>query len=346
MAASKTSIFLTGAAGYISGTVLAHLLRHPDVGTFDITALVRSPEKARKLEAFGVRSVVGSLDDFDKLEALSEQADVVFSCADSDYLPAMQAILRGLKKRHESLGDLPILIHTSGTGVLSEDTRGMYVADKVYSDLDVEQLKAIPETAIHRKVDLAVIAADQQEYARTHIVFPSQIHGVANHALVEAGISNPYSIAIPWMILAAIQRKQGGVVGLGKSVWPDVDIDDVADLYVVLFDAIRRDPEHVGHGWEGFYFAENGEYCWYDLTKAVVTALVELGAIENDEISSFTEEELPKYFRAEANGWLFGSTSRCRADRGRSIGWKPVKKTEDMYAGVKVEAEVLWRKKF
>ena len=32
----------------------------------------------------------------------------------------------------------------------------------IYSDLNIEQLKAIPPTALHRNVDLAVISADEQ----------------------------------------------------------------------------------------------------------------------------------------------------------------------------------------
>ena len=60
--------------------MLAKLLAHPDAKTFEITALIRSEEKARKLEAFGVKSVVGSLGDLALVETLSAAAHVVFSC--------------------------------------------------------------------------------------------------------------------------------------------------------------------------------------------------------------------------------------------------------------------------
>ena len=46
----------------------------------DLTLYVRSPEKARRLEEeFGVKTVVGTLADLDKLEQLSEQAHIVIS---------------------------------------------------------------------------------------------------------------------------------------------------------------------------------------------------------------------------------------------------------------------------
>ncbi|KAI0920646.1 hypothetical protein AcV5_010330 [Taiwanofungus camphoratus] len=341
---SKTSIFLLGATGYIGGSVLTRLLRHPSANTFDITVLVRNADKAKRFESFGVKAVVGSHADLDKLEALSEQAHVVFSCADADDLPAIQAVLAGLRKRHASVGDLPILIHTSGTGVLTDHAKGMYATDVIYSDTNVAQIESIPDTAVHRNVDLAVVDADQQGYARTYIILPSTIYGFASGPLVDAGISNPQSIQIPNLIKASIDRKQGGVVGAGKAIWPDVHIDDVADLYVVLFDAVTKDPEGVGHGRAGFYFGENGEHTWYDIGKAIAQTLVELGVSKSAEPTAFTTEELIKYFGSEAAGNYSGTNSRCRADRGRSIGWKPTKTTADMLASIKPEVELIYKK--
>lgn len=65
-------------AGYIGGSVLNRLIQHPEASATEITALVRSEEKATKLEQFGVKTVLGSLDDASKLEDLVSQTDVVF----------------------------------------------------------------------------------------------------------------------------------------------------------------------------------------------------------------------------------------------------------------------------
>ena len=50
----------------------------------------------------------------------------------------------------------------SGTGEIAESAEGKYATETVYSDLNIDQLKAIPPTAFHRDVDLAVIGADEQ----------------------------------------------------------------------------------------------------------------------------------------------------------------------------------------
>ncbi|KAI0737090.1 NAD-P-binding protein [Daedaleopsis nitida] len=326
---SRTAIFLTGATGYIGGAVLARLLNHPKAKAFDITVLVRNADKAKILESkFGVEAVLGTRQEYDKIHDLAMQSQVVFQLAESDDVPFAKALLSGMKDRHAKVGDVPILIHTSGTGLLKDDARGEYATSTIYSDVNVEQMKAIPDTAFHRNVDLLVMDADTQGYARSHIILPSTVYGIASNALVDAGVSNPYSMQVPQLVRASLDRKWAGVVGKGKAFWPDVHIDDVADLYIVLFDSIVNNPDQTGHGWEGFYFGENGEHTWYQLSKAVGEALVSLGITTEAESTTFTVEELVKYWGSEH--WV---------DRGTAIGWKPRYTSEDLFKSVLPEVK-------
>jgi hypothetical protein len=64
----------------------------------------------------------------------------------------------------------------------------------------------------------------------------------------------------------------------------------------VLYSAILSDPERVGHGREGFYFGENGEYTVVDAAKAIGEALYALGKVKTPEPSEYTEADLKKYF--------------------------------------------------
>jgi len=68
----------------------------------------------------------------------------------------------------------------------------------------------------------------------------------------------------------------------------------VADFYIILFDATRKDPS-LGHGHDGYYFAETGEYTYHDVGKAIGEALVALGKADNPEPTPFTPEEVGKY---------------------------------------------------
>ncbi len=106
------------------------------------------------------------------------------------------------------------------------------------------------------------------------------------------------------------------MVGKGAALWGSVDINEgiymsssclisvptltqnslVADLFIVLFDAIVSNPESVGHGREGYYFGSSDEHAWYQISKAIGKAMVELGLSKSDEPTAFSDEELVKYF--------------------------------------------------
>jgi nucleoside-diphosphate-sugar epimerase len=334
--ALKTNIFVTGATGYIGGSVVTRLLEHPSASSFQITALVRSADKAAKLESVGLKTAIGSLDELDKLTKLSSEADVVISMADADNLNATQAILKGLKSRHETEGKASILIHTSGTGVLIDNAKGMFACDTIYNDNNVEQIESLAPTQPHRNVDLEIIKADGEGYVKTYIILPSTIYGIATGKLVDIGVQNPHSIQLPHLIKYSLARGQAGIVGEGKNIWPDVNIEEIADLYIVLYDSIVSNPA-TGHGRAGFYFGENGEYTLYEGAKAVSEAMLALGKGSTLEPTPFTEEEL----KQTPTLVYLGTNSRCRADRSRSIGWKPVKTTKDMLASIRPEVEVV-----
>ncbi|KAK7690488.1 hypothetical protein QCA50_005586 [Cerrena zonata] len=159
--------------------------------------------------------------------------------------------------------------------------------------------------------------------------------------LVDAGIQNPHSLQIPTLIKAALDRKQAGVVGKGNAFWPDVHIDDTADLFMSIYDAIVADPDKLAHGREGFFFGENGEHTWYEISRAIGEVLVELGISKDPEPTTFSDEELVKYFGSLDGGNNYGSNSRCRGNRSRSIGWKPKYTKEDMIASIKPEIEAI-----
>ncbi|KAH9940362.1 NAD-P-binding protein [Epithele typhae] len=362
-------VFLLGATGYIGGSVLSHLLSSPAASRYKITAAVRSEEKAEKIRSFGVDAVLASLDDTERLEALASQADVVVECADADHSASTKAILSGLKKRHQETGQVPALIHTvscatcisdpsdtdvrsqalvcgppgmlssqtvhysHGPGVLTDNAAGMFATDTIWYDNDPDQLDTIAPSQPHREVDLAVIAADSEGYVKTFLVLPSTIYGLVEGQLVDAGIMNPQSQQIPRLIRTGIARKQAGMVGLGRNIWPNVHIKDVAGLYETILHALMEGRE-IGHGREGYYFGENGEHTLLALAGEIGKVLVKLGVASSEEPTTFTPKELKEYL---AGSKSLGINSRCRGERSRSVGWKAINGTEDMLAGIEAE---------
>ncbi|KAJ7635018.1 NAD-binding protein [Roridomyces roridus] len=334
---SKTQFLLTGATGYIGGTILARFLKHPQAANFHFTVLVRDPKKAAKFDEIpGVTAVVGSHNDVPLVTKLASQADVVIATADCDDLVAAEATLAGLKQRHATTGVPPIFINTSGTGVLMEDSKGMVATPTVWDDSNPEQMASLAPTQIHRNVDLAIVAGDAEGYTKTYIILPSTIYGIATGFIVDKGLQNPHSQQVPALIKASLGRGRAGMVGEGKNLWPNVEIHELTDLYVVLYDSIVSNPSGTGHGVDGYYFGASGEHSLYDVGKAIGEALVALGKSDNPEPTTFSQADLDKYFGGSA---YLGSNSRCVAKHSLSIGWKPTKGTKDLLASVKPEVE-------
>ncbi len=48
------------------------------------------------------------------------------------------------------------------TGVLADNAKGLYATDIIYDDTNADQIESLPDTQLHRDVDLAIVEADKQ----------------------------------------------------------------------------------------------------------------------------------------------------------------------------------------
>ena len=111
-------------------------------------------------------------------------------------------------------------------GVLSVDSAGEEATEEVYDDMNPDQIESLPLTQMHRPVDVAIVEADKEGYVKTYIILPSTIYGLAKTRFVDAGVQNPHSIQLPSLIGASIERGQGGMIGKGKNLWPNVEVHE------------------------------------------------------------------------------------------------------------------------
>lgn len=110
--------------------------------------------------------------------------------------------------------------------MITDDAQGAYLSPKIYSDLDIASIEALPPTALHRPVDLLIVEADTAGYVRTHIILPSIVFGIATGPLFDAGIANPHTVFFPLLIRAALKAGNVGVLGTGAPIWNCVHVDD------------------------------------------------------------------------------------------------------------------------
>lgn len=284
------NVFLTGASGYIGGSVSAALIKQGH----EVRGLTRSASVAKQLEACGITPVLGELDDSHLLIQEASQADVVINTANADHRGAVEALIAGLVNSGKKL------IHTSGTSIIGDDARGEYCAEGIFSE--ETPLVVDPRKQARREIDLMVLDAANQN-VNSIVIIPSLIYGYGS------GI-NKHSIQVPFLVKNAIEVGSVQIVGKGLNTWSNVHIDDLVKLYL-----LAADKADAG----SFFFAENGEACFSDVAKAIAKRL---GVTTIEHLSA--DEAVRRWGMARAL-FTFGSNSRVRAVRAKNqLGWKPV----------------------
>ncbi len=328
MATSPTKIFLTGATGYIGGSVLQALLNKQ----YEISALVRYSSSSPTLEKLGVIPVVGSLSDSKILEKASSEVDIVIHTADVDLIEPVKALLSGLKQHANARGRPTYLLQTSGTGtLLDRGTKGEYANSKFYDDENHEELYNIPLDRAHQELNRFVLDLPQ-EHVHSLLFYPGNIYGIGT------GQFKKNSTLAPGLIRSAIRNRKVQIVGHGHNYWCDVHIDDVVSAFLLLVDRLLDGTAAIGR--EGIYFAVSGEETLLNIGEAIAKALHKRGAIKDTTITAFPHDqiasELPLGSFSEE---CFGGNSRGRASRLRKLGWQPTR--FDILSTIEEEVESL-----
>ncbi|KAK3841351.1 MAG: hypothetical protein J3R72DRAFT_445283 [Linnemannia gamsii] len=325
-------VFVLGATGYIGSTFLDLLLKKEDTArSYTFRALVRSQEKAdRDIRPQGIEPVIGSLDDVNLIENESANADIVINFADADHLTSVQAILRGLSRRPrwEEGRRRPILIHTSGTGVLLDGAMGQFASDTIYYDNDVAQLNTLEVSQLHRVVDIEVINPALVGVIDTYIVAPPTIWGFGT------GRGNTNSIQIPLQIATSLKHGQAMQIGKGLNIWSKVHVIDLAHFYISLLERTTQEPQDENEAYplgyplpkneDAYYFVQEGnDFAYGDVAKEIAKVFQRIGINDSGSVNGTNPEEEDAYW-PEGAGILLGGNSRSRAIKAKEIlGWEP-----------------------
>ncbi|KAG7822309.1 hypothetical protein KL928_000784 [Ogataea angusta] len=330
-----TRLFAIGATGYVGGSVLSDILKvYPD---FEVTALVRTQEKADLLKTASngrILTILGDLDDLDLIENATKNADIIINAASNSHLPSLQSIKKALASKKTST----LFIHTSGAGVLADSVDpAHYNPSKEYSDVkDIDEINSLPDTQPHRPADKLVqtIQDSNPDYVKTAIVSPPTIFGIGY------GFDNKISAQIPYLVKSVVRVGHNFTVYEGNTAWSHVHIEDVAALYILIVQKFVA-KESFPSGYKGYYFAADGTpHLWKDVAMAVTKLLVARKLISDPRIDKLSPEEVEKQFGLPALFW--GSNVKTIPDLGKSIGWKPTKSSDsEFWASIDAEVDFM-----
>ncbi|MCV2224919.1 NAD-dependent epimerase/dehydratase family protein [Pseudomonas mercuritolerans] len=282
------NVFVTGAAGFIGGSIATGLVQ----AGHNVTGLVRSAEQADELKALGMNAVIGTLDDSQLLAQQARAADAVINAASSDHRGAVEALLGALR------GSNKVFLHTSGSSIVG-DASGGKSSDVIYYEDN------LPEPTVDKADRVAIdnlVLAAAQDGVNSAVVCNTLIYG---HSL---GVKRD-SVQLPRLLKQA--RKSGVVrhVGSGQNIWSNVHIEDVVALYLL---ALTRNVPGT------FYFVESGEASFIDMTTAMAEAL-NLGKPQDWPLQDAEAE-----WGYEMANYGLGSNSRVRGKHARELlGWVP-----------------------
>ena len=282
-------VFVTGATGYIGGSVAERLVRSGHA----VLGLVRSKEKALLLKERGIDPLVGTLDDWNILSDAAWEADAVIHAASADHPGSVLTLVGVLERTAKPL------IYTTGSGIVADFAGGEYASSVVFTEDTcfepvpfrrprVEMIRFVREAGISKGI-------------RSVVICPTMIYGAGR------GLQ-PDSDQLPKIIALSRQLGAGVYFGKGLNRYSNVHIDDLVELYLL---GLEKAPGG------SFFFAENGDASFKEIAEMLSCSL----GFDGRTVSLSVEDVVRQ--AGEAGRYGVTSNSRVSAVNARRLGWSP-----------------------
>lgn len=279
-------VLVIGATGYLG----IHIVRHLASTGNAVSGLYRADGGDLRIMAAGGAAVHGDLTDIASVADLARKHDATIYCAQ---LPlqaehdAMAALVRAVS------GSGHTLIFTSGTGVLSQRTDGVWSEDSFAEDDAFIPSKYIGFRCV---TETMVRAAGWTGAARAMVIRPSMIWG-------NGGCGH-----IARFHQDATELGEVGYLGAGLNLYSNVHVEDLAALYAL---ALERGVAGA------LYHAVAGEVNNRTIAEAVARS-------RGVSARSLDFEEAAQRWGKFLTLIGMATCSRSRAPRSRrELGWMP-----------------------
>lgn len=337
-------ILLTGATGYVGGTILSHLIKNeePSIKALTFDLLVRTEDAAAKLrDAYGDRvnpiQWPGGLTNFDFIAQTAANYDLIINTG-SGFIPdGARTFVQGLAHRVEPGKPAPWLLHISGCTNLGDRplTQKAY-PDREWDDADggaVYELLRSEDAADpypQRTTEVRVLTAADETGVQAVSLNTPCIFGEGT------GLFNRQGIIIPIIMRYVVQHGHGFKLNdTANFDW--VHVEDLADVYVLLVRTIlEREDRGVGYipsGKRGVIFPAVGRVLQTEIMQRCLDAAFGAGLLpredtpEDREIRLITLQEIADEITAgilpmAERGWA-GHKGQKGTMAKKLLGWEP-----------------------
>ena len=291
-------ILITGASGYLGGTLLARLPQANLPAHDKIFALVRTDAQAESVKQYaGVVPLIFDVRDEEatRKAIVDNKITIVFFLIDASSAKSQGYLIKALAEVKNNTGMDVHLLHTSGAKIFSGHT-GAPTDRPLYDDeadmYEIQKAQRAPVTPAQPAIDANNEVVEQAEKLGVHayVSVPCIVYGKGE------GFGNPISIQTVAIVRAA--RAAGRVydVNSGRPTWPVCHLIDNTNLYIEMLRAMLKggSSNPPPNGKQGYYLAASGSVAWADLYAAIARALAQRGVIEDDIVEPATDEAVSK----------------------------------------------------
>jgi nucleoside-diphosphate-sugar epimerase len=287
-----------GATGYIGIVVAERLLQTGRT----VIGVARSAEGAEKLRKLGIEPLTASLEQPDTLIGKIKDVDEVIYVAYGYHVEAaaVKELEQGTSHLTEILQSMfntnKTFVLTSGSGVYPETGDIVYDEEMPFPPTDS------PITLARRKLESEVIEAGQRGF-RTIVLRPPTVYGRAG------------SFVVPRTLLehATEKRESVYVAGTQNKKWSTVDVDDLADLFVL---ALEKAPSGSLYNTA----SESG------ITVQALAEAISRAAGLGGKTKPISLDEAIEIFGHWGEWITFNN--QCSGEKARrELGWKPHRKS-------------------
>ncbi|KAI8623861.1 NAD(P)-binding protein [Xylariaceae sp. FL1651] len=280
-------ILITGAAGYIGGSVVAALLSRQSatISPKNLFAVARTEEQVRSLSSLGVNVLQFDLHEEQAVTeaVVRNEIDIVVHTASSIDPSLAVNLINALGKRRVITGKDTYYIHSSVTTGYSKEGGWPYGTVKD-TDSVYKLEKELDDEFPIRKVNVSLVEQAKAQGVTSFIIGVPFVYGTGTGQWKKLSQNIPASVKASIALKSVYKFDEDSNFAL-------VHISDLADYYVLFVEKILQ-GEKLPSGENGYYFAVAHEASWYEVTQSLADALYGRGLVTESKVKIWPSDDM------------------------------------------------------